>query len=86
MYTVRLPFTMAMLYIMSLPSLTSPMSRTKTAPLSVTLTGMAARSWMFLTTALVGTMGKLLGRARLPLGLMVLAAVIAATMSSGERP
>ena len=28
MYTVRLPFTMAMLVVRSLPSLTSPMSRT----------------------------------------------------------
>jgi hypothetical protein len=86
MYTVRLPFTMAMLVMRSLPSLTSPMSRTYTAPLSVTFSGTAARSWMFFTTAFVGTMGKLLGSARLPLGLIVLASVIALTTSSGDSP
>ena len=41
---------------------------------------------MFFTTAFVGTMGKLLGNARLPLGLIVLASVMALTTSSGDKP
>ena len=70
--------------MMSEASLTSPMSRRKTAGYVPVRIGTLSRSLMFLTTELSGTIGYFLLMGMFPEGLMMFAAVMAATISSGD--
>ena len=69
--------------MMSEASLTSPMSRRKTVGYVPVRIGTLSRSLMFLTTELSGTIGYFLLMGMFPEGLMMFAAVMAATISSG---
>src|SRR2546423_12962784 len=70
---------------MSEASCTSATSRTNTAGKVPARIGTTSRSLMFLTTELSGTIGYLSPSITLPEGLIVLAAAMALTTSSGER-
>src|ERR1017187_3332876 len=69
---------------MSDPSTTVAVSLRKTVGYTAVRMGTSARSWMFLTTELSGTIGYFEPMAMLPDGLMRFAAVTAATTSSGD--
>src|SRR5260370_9625031 len=69
--------------MMSEASFTSPMSRRKTAGYVPVRIGTLSRSLMFATTEFSGTIGYFPLIGMLPDGLMMFAAVIAATISSG---
>ena len=69
---------------MSEASLTSPISRRKTAGYVPVRIGTLSRSLIFFTTELRGTIGYFRLIAMFPEGLIMLAAVIADTISSGD--
>ena len=69
---------------MSEPSTTVPTSRTKTVGYMPVRMGTFSRSLMFFTTEFSGTIGYLPAMGMFPDGLMRLAAVMAATTSSGD--
>src|SRR5439155_9163864 len=69
---------------MSEASLTSPTSRRNTAGYEPGRIGTLSRSLMFFTTELSGTIGYFRFSGTFPDGLIRFAAVIAATISSGE--